>query len=135
MHKRVVMLVVGALLVGLLAMVGTAGVIAMKSGYGTTQRPVSQETVVYGATQVFIRDGAYTPAHIEVPVGTAVTWTNEDTVPHGVVFTPLVITTVDTWQSGPLYPGASFSYTFTSRGTFVYHCSEHLDMTGTVTVV
>ncbi len=135
MQKRVVMVVVGAFLLGILALMGAAGVLAIQSRASTSQRPVSQETVVYGITQVFIRDGSYSPAHIEVPLGTAVTWTNQDTVPHGVIFAPLVITRVDTWQSRTLYPGDSFSYTFTSRGTFVYHCSEHPDMTGTVTVI
>ena len=138
MRNSVIWFVVGAVLVSLLILVGTVGVIAARAGafgaHGSPQIAASQETAIFGVTHVFIRDGAYSPSHIEVVLGTAVTWTNQDDVPHGVIISPGVIATQDTWQSGPLYPGESFSYTFTSRGTFVYHCSEHPAMTGTVTV-
>jgi plastocyanin len=34
-----------------------------------------------------------------------------------------------------IYPGQSFSYTFTARGTFQYYCQEHpSQMKGTVGV-
>jgi len=139
MRNRAIWIVVGAVLVSTLVLIGTIGVIAVKAGAfgarGSPQSSTSQEAAIYGVTQIYMRDGAYTPSHIEVALGTAVTWTNQDNVPHGVIISPGVIATVDTWQSGPLYPGESFSYTFTSRGTFVYHCSEHPGMTGTVTVI
>ena len=139
MRNRVIWFVVGAVLVSILVLVGTAGVIAARAGAfgarGSPQSTVSQETAIFGATHVLIHDGAFSPSHIEVVLGTAVTWTNRDDIPHGVIIAPGVIATQDTWQSGPLYPGVSFSYTFTSRGTFVYHCSEHPGMSGTVTVI
>jgi plastocyanin len=139
MRNRVIWFVVGAVLVSILILVGTVGVIAARAGAfdarGSPQILASQETAIFGVTHVFIRDGAFSPSHIEVVLGTAVTWTNRDDIPHGVIIAPGVIATQDTWQSGPLYPGASFSYIFTSRGTFVYHCSEHPGMTGTVTVI
>ena len=34
----------------------------------------------------------------------------------------------------PIAPGASFSKTFTSAGSFPYHCTIHPGMVGTVTV-
>ena len=63
-----------------------------------------------------------------VPVGTTVTWTNMDAVAH--------TTTSDTgaWDSGTLTPGASFQHTFTSPGTFTYHCMIHPYMHGTIVV-
>ena len=138
MRNSVICFVVGAVLVSILILVGTGGVIAARAGafgaHGSPQISASQETAIFGVTHVFIRDGAYSPSHIEVVLGTAVTWTNQDQVPHGVVLSPTVISTQDIWQSGPLYAGESFSYTFTSRGTFLYHCSEHPEMIGTVTV-
>src|SRR6266849_6860799 len=107
MRNRAVWFVVGAVLVSVLVLAGTAGVIAAKVGAsGTPQRSVSQETAALGVTHVFIRDGAFSPSHIEVVLGTAVTWTNRDDIPHGVIIAPGVIATQDTWQSGPLYPGA-----------------------------
>jgi plastocyanin len=38
------------------------------------------------------------------------------------------------WNSGTMAPGASFSTTFSSAGTFQYHCTIHPGMVGTVTV-
>jgi plastocyanin len=139
MRNRVIWFVVGAVLVSIVVLVGTVGVIAARAGAfgarGSPQSSVSQEKAIFGVTHVFIGDGVFTPSHIEVVLGTAVTWTNKDDIPHGVIIAPGVIATQDTWQSGPLYPGASFTYTFMARGTFVYRCSEHPGMTGTVTVI
>ncbi len=73
---------------------------------------------------------------IQVVLGTTVTWTNRDIVPHNVTLSPVVISSSDNWESRLLYPGQSFSYTFTSRGTFPYYCSEHpFEMIGTVIVM
>ena len=139
MRNRTVWFVVGAVLVSILVLAGTAGVIAAKQGAfgasGTPQRSVSQETAAFGVTHVFIRNGAYSPSHIEVVLGTTVAWTNQDNVPHSVVLSPGVISTQDIWQSRLLYAEESFSYTFTMRGTFLYHCSEHPEMFGIVTVI
>jgi len=128
MHSRAASFVVGAVLVSILVLAGTAAVIA------APEKSASQEKVAFGVTHVFIRNGEYSPSSIKVLLGTVVTWTNQDNVPHGVVISPVVISSQDVWQSGPLYRGESFTYTFTSRGTFSYRCSEHPDMLGTVIV-
>ena len=39
------------------------------------------------------------------------------------------------FDSGNLAPGATFSQSFSTPGTFTYHCNIHSSMTGTVTVV
>jgi len=71
---------------------------------------------------------AYAPNPATVAVGGAVTWTNNDTVTH--------TSTGDggTWDSGNIAPGATFSRTFSSSGTFRYHCTIHPGMIGTVNV-
>jgi hypothetical protein len=38
------------------------------------------------------------------------------------------------FDSGTLNPGASFSQTFSTAGTFTYHCAIHPRMTGTIVV-
>jgi YVTN family beta-propeller protein len=71
---------------------------------------------------------AFSPATVTVAPGQPVTWTNTDPVQH--------TTTSDTpgWDSGPLAPGANFAHTFTTAGTYAYHCDIHPFMHGTVIV-
>jgi plastocyanin len=38
------------------------------------------------------------------------------------------------WDSGSLAQGASSTHTFTTAGTFAYHCAIHASMKGTVVV-
>ena len=81
-----------------------------------------------------MRHDLFSPTRIQVVLGTTVTWTNQDTVPHNVTIAPVVMSSSNNWESGLLSPGQSFSYTFTSQGTFQYHCQEHPGMTGEVIV-
>lgn len=71
----------------------------------------------------------------EVPVGTTVTWTNQDGLPHTTTSgTPGDETGV--WTSDFLQRGDSFSFTFDQPGTFQYFCKVHPQtMQATVTVV
>ena len=71
---------------------------------------------------------AYNPNPVTVQRGGIVTWTNNDSIPH--------TSTSDAagWNSGTLAPGASFSMTFQTAGTFPYHCTIHPNMVGTVNV-
>jgi plastocyanin len=71
---------------------------------------------------------AFAPNPIAVSVGGTVTWTNNDSVTH--------TSTADggAWNSGSIAPGATFSRTFSSAGTFQYHCMIHPGMVGTVNV-
>jgi len=75
---------------------------------------------------IFIRNFAFVPNMNAVVVGTKVTWTNEDNVVHTV--------TGDSWDSGQIAPGATFSRTFDIAGTFNYHCTIHPTMIGKVIV-
>jgi hypothetical protein len=65
---------------------------------------------------------------VVVRAGTTVTWVNKDNTQH--------TTTSDTgvWDSGIMNTGKSFSFTFSSPGTFPYHCNVH-PMVGTIQVV
>jgi plastocyanin len=81
-----------------------------------------------GGTAVSIKDFSFGDP-IEVAVGTTVTWTNEDTVPHTVTQTG-----GSGFQSGKLDPGATFSFTFDTAGSFDYFCEFHANMKGTITV-
>jgi plastocyanin len=65
---------------------------------------------------------------VVVKAGTTVTWVNKDNTQH--------TSTSDSglWDSGILQTGQSFSHTFTSPGTYPYHCNVH-PMVGTIVVV
>ena len=138
MRDRKMWFLVGIALVFARALMGTGfGVAAMHgdlSGNGTVQASGSQDKTVFGDTHVYMRHELFSPARIQVVLGATVTWTNQDTVAHNVTLTPVVMSSSNTWESGLLSPGQSFSYTFTSQGTFQYHCQEHPGMIGVVIV-
>jgi plastocyanin len=93
---------------------------------------------------VGIRDGAFAPSVDTVRVGTVVSWTNNGTVAHTVT------SDGGLWNSGQIssagtggvdaygYPvtttAGSFDQTFSTAGSYAYHCSNHPGMTGTVVV-
>ena len=82
----------------------------------------------YRHQRATIKGFSFQPDVVKVKVGAKVTWTNDDTVAHTV--------TADTnsFASGNLQPGGSFSFTFTRPGTYAYHCSIHPSMHGSVVV-
>lgn len=107
-------------------MMGPNGHGPMMGGSGATS--TSPATPAVGVTQVRIVGFAFAPATIQVKAGTTVTWTNEDTAPHTVTFRNGMR------DSGVLRQGQSFSYTFTTTGTYDYYCALHPAMTASVVV-
>jgi plastocyanin len=77
---------------------------------------------------VKIDNFVFGPQAITVPVGTTVTWTNSDDIPHTAVSTDGV------FKSKVMDTDEKFSYTFTKPGTYPYYCSVHPKMTGQVIV-
>jgi Icc protein len=79
---------------------------------------------------IAIGNFTFSPANIEVPVGTKLTWANEDDVPHTIVSadgSPVI-------KSPPLDTDQKFTTIFDKPGTYRYFCSLHPQMTGTVVV-
>ena len=159
MRNRTGLLIVAIIVLSLLAVGGTVGAMALtnsgfmgngsgmmnrQQGYqgmmgsqqyhnnmmgGYQQTPAQQGTPVSGVTHMNMQNVAYQMANIQVRVGTTVTWTNQDNVPHSITFKNGMK------DSGLLYQGQSFSYTFNTPGTYQYYCTVHLYMVATVTVV
>src|SRR5215831_6992659 len=77
---------------------------------------------------VKIDNFSFGPVELKVPVGTTVTWTNRDDIPHTVVSTDKV------FKSKVLDTDEKFSFTFSKAGTYPYFCSIHPKMTGKVVV-
>jgi plastocyanin len=82
-------------------------------------------------TNVVFQDFAFTPSSLTIHVGDTVVWTNA-----GGIHTVTGDTSADPFCGSNAIP-VSCSETFTTPGTFPYHCEFHaiFGMRGTVTVV
>ena len=78
--------------------------------------------------QVQIKDFAFAPKEITVPVGTTLTWTNKDSEPHTVFTTDKAI------ASKALDTDQQFAFRFDVAGTYSYYRSLHPYTTATVVV-
>jgi amicyanin len=78
--------------------------------------------------EVKIDNFSFGPETLRVPVGSTVTWTNKDDIPHTTVSTD------GAFKSKVMDTDEKFSYTFTKAGTYSYFCSVHPKMTGKVVV-
>ena len=93
----------------------------------TTTRPAEPTPATTTAQisteqQINIKDFNFVPNIAEVPMGTTVTWVNDDNVPH-------TITSVSgSFDSGSIAPGKTYSYKFDQAGTFEYSCTNHPSM-------
>lgn len=96
----------------------------------TTGNPAGSNTTSAGpgANEVWIQGMAFNPSSITVTAGTKITWTNKDGIAHTV--------TSDTgvFDSGSIGADGTFSFTFTTAGTYPYHCKIHTSMTAKVVV-
>ena len=116
----------------MMAVLGAASVIALACfsdrGAGPTTNVAAECRVPVTVIDsmhylVALRDFAFHPDTLTVPVGATVTWVNCEAVgqePH--------TTTSDTagiWGSPNMNPGARFSHTFATPGPFPYHCIPH----------
>jgi plastocyanin len=76
-----------------------------------------------------IGDNTFTPKEVTANVGDTIVWTNKGKVAHDV-------TALNGAFNSPrnLAPGATFSYTATTAGSFAYVCTIHLNQDGTLTI-
>jgi len=80
-------------------------------------------------TEISMVNFSFSPKEVTIKKGTTVTWTNQDSAVHTVT------SDMPLFDSGDLAKGKSFSYTFSTAGTFAYHCTpHHASMTGTIVV-
>jgi plastocyanin len=93
-----------------------------------TDVPLEAEMQTATAHEVLIDNFSFTPATAPVPVGTTITWTNRDDVPHNVV------STEQRFKSSVLDTGEQFAHRFDGPGTYEYFCSIHPKMTGRIVV-
>ena len=71
---------------------------------------------------VVIREMKYQPADLSVHVGETVVWKNEDIFPH-------TVSAMDqSFDSGTIQPGASWTYVAKTAGVHLYVCKPHPNM-------
>jgi plastocyanin len=91
--------------------------------------PDSAVAAAVASNAVTIQGFKFGPNAITIKTGTTVTWTNKDDEAHTVFFafdgsrSPILV------NSNNVY-----SKTFSTPGSYTYHCTIHPFMTGTVTV-
>jgi plastocyanin len=96
----------------------------------TSANPSSSTLSVIPVTgpKVTISNFTFGPDSLTVPVGTSVTWVNQDDIPH-------TVNSVDKlFASQALDTGDQFTYKFTTAGIYSYFCSLHPKMVGKIIV-
>jgi plastocyanin len=116
------------------AMVACSG--STMTGYNNSTGGNPQGT----GSSVSIIDYSFSPETLSVTAGTQVTWMNNGGTDHTATADD------NSWNSGTLAApmggggygggtaGQSFSHTFSSQGTFAYHCGFHASMHGVIKV-
>jgi plastocyanin len=117
--------------VALLVLVGIAAALALP-----LQQPLGGGNATLTGGSVAMPSGVgsntklnYSPAVITVIIGknNTVTWVNQDTSTHTVTATD------NSFNSGDIKSGASWSHTFSTPGNYTYYCLYHSGwMKGTV---
>jgi amicyanin len=103
----------------LVAIVG--GAVLVSAGPISVARAATHELV--------IAKFSFGPPSLTITAGDTVTWTNLDAALHSV-------TSVNgAFDSGEFGEGETFSFTFTTPGTYDYLCTPHPQMTGQIVVV
>lgn len=97
----------------------TTGVRPPSVGPSSTPPPTRQT--------VEIRNYAYSPQNVTVPLGTTVVWVQEDSTLH-------TVTDAGVFDSGQLSRGQRYSHTFRAPGTYDYRDTVHPGLTGSVIV-
>jgi plastocyanin len=125
------------LVIGIIAVLVIAAIIA---GFYFTKAPASyapaspvsvggQESTTPQSNSISIKGFAFNPSTVNIKVGDSVIWTNEDSAPHTIVSD-----SGNEIGSGTLSSGATYSHTFSTAGTYEYHCGIHTSMKGKIIV-
>lgn len=124
MNKKIIIV----LIVVIIAVVGLVYFLQQpKTSNNYVNQPLNNGTGAAAENRgITIQNFSFNPAELTVKSGDTVTWTNQDSVPHRI--------SGGSFQSDPLSKGQSFSFTFSTVGTFDYICSIHPSMKGKIIV-
>jgi len=77
-----------------------------------------------GQYEIWMQNTSFVPQTLNIPLGTTVTWTNQDSIAH-------TVTSADTsgsqilFDSGSIGMGDNFNYKFNKSGVYHYYCKIH----------
>ena len=111
-----------------IASLATPAMIAMLLLFAGSPSVTANDQASAANAEVKIDNFSFGPETLTVPVGTTVTWTNRDDIPHTVVSADGV------FKSKVRDTDEKFSYTFAKTGTYSYYCTIHPKMTGQIVV-
>ena len=93
-----------------------------------TDVPLESELSAAAEHEVVADNFSFLPGTASISVGSTITWTNHDDVPHNIVATERQ------FKSPVLDTGEQFSHRFDAPGSYMYFCSLHPKMTGRIMV-
>jgi len=106
----------------------------MAAGCSSSKAPpvtAAPTTSMAGENTIIIKNFAFDPSSLTVKSGAMVKWTNHDGTTHTIISdtgSPVA------FSSDSLATGESYSFTFNQPGSYMYHCSIHPSMQGTIIV-
>jgi plastocyanin len=141
--SKTMLLVVVVIVIVIVSVAGVLYVASSRSASSTGSNISCSSTPSSSAVQVSILNGAsnsanppgYSPDLLTLVIGqnNTVTWTNNDVAHHTV--TTSSAPSGASFSSGDMAPGATYTCTFSTPGTYKYYCTYHSWMIGTITVV
>ncbi len=93
----------------------------LQAGMGLTAPAAETDRIV-------VSDFMFQPTTLIIKAGSTVTWVNMDDEPHTIV------SATGLFRSGALDTKDTFSFKFDEPGTYLFVCSIHPRMTGTIVV-
>ena len=115
------------LVVFLVIVIGISGCYAQKAPVQPNTVPSAGELGI--KKDIEINGFAFNPAALTIQKGASVVWANMDSAPHTIVSD-----SGDEISSDSLSKGKTYTHTFSTPGTYEYHCSIHPSMKGKIIV-
>ena len=82
---------------------------------------------------IVLNDNSFSPATMTIQAGTTITWTHRGNQVHTVTSGQRGAAD-GVFNSGDLNNGNTFQFTFSTPGTYNYHCLYHAGMNGVIIV-
>ncbi len=84
----------------------------------------SNSDIVQGENEVWIKDHSFIPDTLNIPVGSTVTWVNQDSAAHTVTSSDTLNSDVK-FDSGSIQSQDTYNFTFNSSGVYHYYCKNY----------